>query len=103
MAISPRFSVDVDKAKQLWEAYEKSHDLSNLQNLAVGIDPETGKIHVGETAKAITLRLRLRKEGRHRPLFFRWVADPYYNHKLGRRIQDVRIEQADEPFVIEAL
>ena len=65
MALSPRVSVDVDKAKRLWEEYEKTHDLSDQQNLAVGIDADTGEIHFGETAKAISLRLL--REGRHSP------------------------------------
>ena len=99
MALSPRVSVDVDKAKRLWEEYEKTHDLSNQQNLAVGIDADTGEIHFGETAKAISLRLL--REGRHKPLFFRWVNNPCYTHKLGRRMWYPQVEQPDEPLMVE--
>jgi len=77
MSRSPRFNVDVDKAKRIWEEYEQNHDLSDQQNLAVGIDAETG-----ETAKEITLRLV--KEGRNKPLFFRWVNNPHYGSRVIR-------------------
>jgi hypothetical protein len=78
-----RLDVDVEKAKQIWNDYERTHDLSAIGHVAVGIDPRTGEIHFGESAKAITLRLV--QEGRNTPLFFRWVDNPYYTRKGGRR------------------
>jgi hypothetical protein len=78
-----QFNLDVDKATRIWAEYESTHDLSGKQHLAVGIDPDSGEIHFGESAKDITLRLV--REGRNKPLFFRWVNSPYYTRKGGRK------------------
>ena len=75
--------LDTDKAKQIWSEYERTHDLSGMQLLAVGIDPETGEVHFGESMHEIGDRLE--REGRFKPLFYRWVNDPYYFHRGARR------------------
>jgi hypothetical protein len=80
--VLPKLNLDVNKAQQIWAEYERSHDLTDRQSEAVGIDPETGEVFFGESAKAITLRLV--REGRNRPLYFRWVNNPIYGRK-GRR------------------
>jgi hypothetical protein len=78
----PSINLDVDKAKRIWAEYERDHDLAGRESEAVGIDPDTGEVFFGESAKAITLRLV--REGRNRPLYFRWVNNPIYGRK-GRR------------------
>ena len=75
----PKMNLDLDKAERIWEDYERNHDLTGREREAVGIDPETGEVFFGESAGAITLRLV--KEGRNRPLFFRWVDNPIYGRK----------------------
>ncbi len=72
-----------DRAKQIWADYERAHDLSDRQNEAVGIDPDTGEIHFGSSMEEIGDRLG--REGRFKPLFYRWVNDPSYYHFGGRR------------------
>ena len=75
--------LDSEKAKRIWEEYERKHDLSGMQNLAVGIDPESGEVHFGKSMQEIGERLR--SEGRFKPLFYRWVNNPYYFRRGGRR------------------
>jgi hypothetical protein len=75
--------LDTDKAKQIWSKYEQTHDLSEMQHLAVGIDPESGEVHFGKSMQEIGDRLE--REGRFKPLFYRWVNDPYYFHRGARR------------------
>jgi hypothetical protein len=74
---------DMDKVRAVWAEYERSHDLTGKERLAVGIDPDTGEVFLGESA--IEIGKHLKREGRFRPLFYRWVGDPYYIHKGGRR------------------
>ena len=75
--------LDTEKAKQIWAEYERTHDLSGMEKLAVGIDPETGDVHFGKSMMEIGERLR--SEGRFKPLFYRWVSDPSYFHRGVRR------------------
>lgn len=76
-------SVDVDKAKEVWAEYERTHDLRGMEQMAVGIDPDSGEVHFGKSMADIVERLD--REGRFRPLFYRWVNDSSYYHLGGRR------------------
>ena len=79
----PKMDVDIDEAKRIWAEYEQTHDLTGHEpQEAVGIDPKTGEVFFGQSAKDITLRLLA--ERRNRPLYFRRVGSPYYGRK-GRR------------------
>lgn len=74
--------LDGEKAKQIWAEYERTHDLHGMEHLAVGIDPDTGVVHFGTSMKDIGNRLD--REGRFRPLYYRWVNRPnYYRHGHG--------------------
>jgi hypothetical protein len=77
--------VDIDEATRIWAEYERTHDLTGREHEAVGIDPKTGEIFFGDSAKAIAVRLIA--EGTHRPLFFRRVGSPFYRRKGGARCQ----------------
>src|SRR5262245_11985295 len=76
-------ALDTEKAKRIWAEYERTHDLGGMQNLAVGIDPESGEVHFGKSMEEIGERLE--QEGRFKPLFYRWVNDPAYFHRGVRR------------------
>jgi hypothetical protein len=71
------------KVDEIWAEYERTHDLTGIGRQAVGIDPDTGEVFLGESA--IDIVSRLKSEGRFRPLYYRWTNDPYYTHKGGRR------------------
>jgi hypothetical protein len=78
-----RSAFDTEKAKQIWEEYERTHDLRGMEKLAVGIDPETGEVHFGTSMRDIGERLE--REGQFKPLYYRWVNDPSYYHRGVRR------------------
>lgn len=83
--MEPRTATDPlwEKVDQIWAEYRQSHDEVTTGRVAVGIDPATGDVFLGTSAKEITMRLI--KEGRPRRLYFRWSDDPYYTHKGTRR------------------
>jgi hypothetical protein len=67
------------KALEIWADYQLTHDLADHHGEAVGIDPLSGKVWFGESAKAIVLRLK--NEGFAAPLFFLRVGQDYYARK----------------------
>lgn len=83
MATSTPSKLDTARAKEIWEEYARTHDLTGQDRKAVGIDPSTGEVFLGSSAKEIIANLQ--KDGRFRPLFFRWVNDPYYFRRGHRR------------------
>jgi hypothetical protein len=74
---------DMNKVNEVWEEYARTHDLAGKGQMAVGIDPDTREVFLGESASEIVEHLK--QEGRFRPLYFRRVNSPYYWRKGGRR------------------
>jgi hypothetical protein len=71
------------RARELWEAYQRDHDVSAHLGQAVGIDPASGRVWFGESAQDIVLQLDT--EGIATPLYFLRVGSDYYQRKGGRR------------------
>ena len=78
-----RRQFDIAKVNQVWEEYARTHDLTDKDRMAVGIDPDTREVFLGPSLQDIVARLK--NEGRFRPLYYRWVNDPYFIRKSGRR------------------
>lgn len=74
---------DTQKAKEIWEEYQKTHDVSDRKGQAAGIDPKTGEIWFGESALDI-VDLR-ESQGLNSLLFFVRVGYPTYWRKGGRQ------------------
>ncbi len=74
---------DTVRASQIWRDFQNTHDVAAHLGQAVGIDPASGRVWFGDSAKAIVLRLEA--EGIHAPLFFLRVGQDYYGRKGGRR------------------
>ena len=74
---------ETDEAGRIWADYQREHDVSKLAGQAVGIDPSSGRVWFGESAKAIVRRLDA--EGVCAPLFFFRVGQDFYARKGGRR------------------
>ena len=74
---------DTARASQIWETYQSEHDVTDRVGQAVGIDPASGRVWFGASAKDIVLHLEA--EGIHAPLFFLRVGQNYYARKGGRR------------------
>jgi hypothetical protein len=83
MSAATKSKLDADKANRIWDEYVRTHDLTGKERMAVGIDPQTGAVYLGESASEISERLK--QEGSFRPLYYRWVLTPYYSRKVGRR------------------
>jgi hypothetical protein len=71
------------EAGRIWADYQREHDVSEHLGQAVGIDPASGRVWFGKTARDIVQRLDA--EGVHAPLFFLRVGQDFYARKGGRR------------------
>jgi len=74
---------DTANACKIWAEYQRTHDVSAQKGQAVGIDPASGDVWFGDSAKDIVTRLEA--TGRSVPLFFLRVGQDYYGRKGGRR------------------
>ncbi len=70
---------DSRKAKQIWAAYQKLHNLSDRIGQTAGIDPQSSRIWFGESIRDIVLQRDA--EGLHSPLFFQRVGSETYFRK----------------------
>jgi hypothetical protein len=74
---------DSERAQQVWRDYQKEHDVSSRLGQAVGIDPATGRVWFGESAKEIFLQRE--NEGIHSPFYCLRVGADFYVRKGGHR------------------
>lgn len=74
---------DSDKAKQIWEEYQKQHNLSDRIGQTAGIDPKSRRIWFGESIRNIVTQRDA--EGLKSPLFFERVGSETYFRKGGHR------------------
>jgi hypothetical protein len=82
MPPSPWTEADSARARQIWADYQRQHDVSDCLGQAVGIDPVSGRVWFGESAKDIMLQQQA--EGNWAPLYFLRVGQDYYQRKLTR-------------------
>ena len=80
MPLSPWTEADPAKARQIWADYQRRHDVSDRQGQAVGIDPVSGRVWFGESAKDIMLQQQA--DGSWTPLYFLRVGQDFYQRKL---------------------
>jgi hypothetical protein len=74
---------DSIRAKQIWDEYQRQHDVSQQHGEAVGIGPATGQVWFGKTA--LEIRKQMEVAGHVVPLFFLRVGQDHYVRKGGRR------------------
>jgi len=82
MSASAWTDADTARALQVWADYHRHHDVSSLLGQTVGIDPGSGQVRFGASAREIAARLL--DQGAFRPLSFTEVGKDYYRRK-GRR------------------
>ena len=75
--------IDSQEAKQIWEEYQKQHNLSDRIGQTVGIDPKSKRIWFGTSIQDIVLQRN--SEGLNSPLFFERVGSETYFRKGGHR------------------
>ena len=70
---------DSREAKQIWEEYQKQHNLSDRIGQTAGIDPKSKRIWFGASIQDIVLQRNT--EGLHSLLFFQRVGSKTYLRK----------------------
>lgn len=70
---------DSRKVKQIWDTYQKQHNLSERIGQTAGIDPKSSRIWFGDSIQAIVQQRD--REGLDSPLFFQRVGDETYFRK----------------------
>jgi hypothetical protein len=83
MSVTDRTDVDVDRARQIWDEYQKQHDVSDRRGQAAGIDPVSGRIWFGESA--IDIVEQMDAEDAFTPFYCVRVGFDYYLRKGGHR------------------
>jgi hypothetical protein len=70
------------RARRFWRAYQQQHDVSALHGQIAAVDPESGRVWIGESA--IDALDRMNSDGVDTPVWFVRVGYDYYVTK-GRR------------------
>ena len=83
MATTAWTDADTNKAMEIWDAYRKSHDLSESSGQVAGIDIVSGQVWLGASAKDIVESRQ--RQGLDGPLFFIRVGFNYHVRKGGCR------------------
>jgi hypothetical protein len=73
---------DSARAQEIWSAYQRQHDVSDQVGQTAGIDPLSGRIWFGESARDVVEKMHA--EGIDTVLFCIRVGFDYYVRK-GRR------------------
>jgi hypothetical protein len=72
-------AVETEQARHYWAVYQQQHDLSGQQGQTAGIDPVSGRIWCGPSAKAIVAQLAA--EGLTISLYFLRIGSDVYLRK----------------------
>ena len=83
MSVSTLTDEDVARACRIWAEYQQDHDLSDRTGQAAGIDPASGRIWFGESAKDIVQQMDA--EGINTLFYCVRVGFDYYLRKGGHR------------------
>ena len=82
MAATAWKSEYAERAREFWREYQKQHDVSGLRGQVAAVDPESGRVWIGESA--IDALDRMNADGEDTPVWFVRVGYDYYVTK-GRR------------------
>ena len=74
---------DTARARQIWADYQQQHDISDRIGQTAGIDPVSGRIWFGESAKDIVQQMDA--AGAFTSLYFVRVGFDYYVRKGGHK------------------
>ena len=74
---------DSERARQCWSQYQHQHDVSDRMGQTAGIDPVSGRVWFGSSAKDIVAQMEA--EGVSTPLYFVRVGFDFYLRKGGYR------------------
>jgi hypothetical protein len=83
MATKTWTEADSQRAMEIWEVYQRTHDVSDKSGLTVGIDPVSGGVWFGDSARDVVAQMA--SQGVTTPPFCLRVGHDYYVRKGGRR------------------
>lgn len=70
------------RAQQIWEHFQKQHDLSGQRGKIAAIDPESERVWFGESG--VEVAQQMQAEGVDVPVYFVRIGSDYFLRK-GRR------------------
>ena len=65
-----------ERARELWRAYQRQHDLSGLRGQVAAVDPESGRVWIGESATDALDRMNA--DGVDTPVWFVRMGFDHY-------------------------
>jgi hypothetical protein len=74
-----RTDFDSERARQHWSQYQRQHDVSDRRGQTAGIDPVSGRVWFGSSAKDIVAQMEA--EGICIPLYFVRIGSDFYLRK----------------------
>ena len=81
MAVRDWTETETKRAQDVWAVYQRKHDVSDRIGQTAGIDPASGRVWFGESAKDIVAQME--DEGVTTPLYFTRVGSDHYLRKGG--------------------
>lgn len=84
MQTSSWSETDTERSLEFWKEYQRNHDLSDRHGQVAGIDPNSGRVWFGKSAKDIVRQME-ELEGESTPFYAIRVGEDYYVRKGGRR------------------
>jgi hypothetical protein len=79
MATQSVTAVDVRRARQIWEEYSRSHDVTPLEEQTAGIEPNSGRVWFGDSP--IEVHEKMVADGFDVPAYFIRVGHDAYGRK----------------------
>ena len=83
MSTKSATAVDVARARQIWQDYRQSHDVTAHLDETAGIEPTSGRVWFGESAGDV--HDKMVADGVDLPAYFIRVGYDYYARKGVRR------------------
>lgn len=82
MTAAPWKSEYTVRAQQIWEDYQRQHDLSNKRGKVAAIDPQSARIWIGDSG--VDVAQQMQAEGVDVPVYLVRVGSDHFLRK-GRR------------------
>lgn len=83
MSVTNWTEAETERAIEVWNEYQRNNDLTRRKGQTAGIDPVSGRIWFGESAKDIWRQLE--GKGIDAPLYYVRVGSDFYVRKGGHR------------------
>jgi hypothetical protein len=71
-----------ERAQEIWERFQQQHDLSDKRGKVAAIDPESGRVWIGDSG--VDVADKMQAEGMDVPVYLVRIGSDYFLRK-GRR------------------